>query len=163
MEIIIGKIKETDGEKLEAVKLFDTENKTMQIRSCKSVKDRVMHGEIIKGYRKSQSTNYLRGKQKAIIVQDKNSFNLKKVPELNGKGQLINEEDARFVTIINWQGFAEDKVYICIDYTGAEKVYSITEFDEKVIKGEVNGAFFNKDKNKIVISKDLNRERVAIK
>lgn len=158
MLILIGRIQSTDGKTLEACKLIDSETKEVKTVSFEKVREAVLNGEKIKGFKVFESINYVSGSVKKSIVKEKGKFAIHKVPELNGKGELIRESDRNKLVVYGWKGFAEAKEFHLFNYKGEEVVLNIKQFTDKVSAGEVNGAVINKKTGRPMIAIDFNNE-----
>lgn len=158
MLIVIGRIKSTDGKKIEACRIIDTKTKEVKLVSFANIKKALCQGEKIKGFKRIESVNYVSGHIKVNITKEKGKFTFNKLPELNGIGELVNAEDSNKLILYGWKGFAEAKKYHLFNYKGEEVVLDIKQFEEKVRAGEVNGAIINTVTGKPIISADLNIE-----
>lgn len=157
MLIVIGKIE--CNSKLEAVRVVDTDSKQVKDVSYHSIRRKMIENNVkVKGFQKSQILDYSVGAVKDIIKKEKGNYNFSKLPALNGKGELINSTDARFLVIYGWSGFVEEKRYHCFNWKGETVLLNIEEFQKKVLANEINGAGIVVKNNKIVIAKELDVE-----
>ena len=158
MYVIIAKILTTNKKNVEAYKLYDTETKDVGIVSLKKVKEMIYAGTTVIGLKTTEQSNYSRGKMKISIVKERGKFGFNKIPEIDGSGQPVNEEDKNRLTVLGWKGFAEVKKYICIDYEANIKELSVTEFEEAVRNNNINGASINPRTDRPAILNTLNIE-----
>lgn len=162
MKITIGQIKDMDGKKLEACRVVDTATGEVKNISYNKIREQVVtNKQKIKGFVVTEITDYYNIdniKVKESMKHEKGKFSFEKIPQLKGTGELVNPEDSRFITVYGWKGFAEDKVYYCYDYQGNIIKLNIKEFDERVRRREVNGAFINPRTKKVAVCEDLSIE-----
>ena len=156
MKIIVGQILKTKT-KVEAYQIYDTSTKTVELTSYEKCKGMVAAGDQLVGLRTEKHFSYATGKEVITVKKERGKFNMSKVPEINGAGELINPEDGRLLTVIGWKGFAEIKKYHLVDYKGQLHELSTKEFEEKVNRAEINGAYCSN--NHIIIMSCLNKER----
>ncbi|MBD5508830.1 MAG: hypothetical protein HDR05_12505 [Lachnospiraceae bacterium] len=155
MLICIGKIEKNNGV-LEACKIADSISKEVRILSVQKAKEILKAGIPIKGLLLSEK--YFGKMQYSVKRENTNTFKFSKVPKINGAGELINTEDEKVLTVYGWSGFAELKQYHFFNYKGETVILSKQEFEDKVHKKEINGAYFNDQTGKIVMVGSLNVE-----
>lgn len=158
MYIIIAKIMTTDKRSIEACRLYNTDTKEIYTLSLKKIKMLIHSGKKVVGFKTTEVSNFTHGKLRKNVIKERGKFNFNKVPEINGEGQLVNETDKDKKTVYGWKGFAEAKRYVCMDYTGTKKEYSITEFYKAVSEGIINGAIINPKTDKPIILSVLDVE-----
>ena len=159
MKITIGQIKDIGGKKLEACRVVDTATGEVRNISYNKIREEVVKNkQKIKGFVITEVIDYYNGTVKEALKHEKGKFSFDKIPELNGNGELKRAEDSRFITVYGWKGFAETKKYYCYDYKGNSIELNLKEFEEKVRRREVNGAFINPRTGSVAISEDLNIE-----
>lgn len=158
MFIIISKICSTDGKTVEACRLIDPATKEVKTVAFDKIREAVLKGEVIKGFKVFESINYVTGHIKRSVTKEKGKFSMSRVPEMNGKGELINPSDKNILMVYGWKGFAEAKEFHLFNYKGEEVLLTVDQFSNKVKAGEVNGALINKKTGKPMIAVELNKE-----
>ena len=158
MFVIIAKVVNLNGE-IEAVRVFNPQTKENRIISVGRVKQAVLNGQKIKGYKKVEVNDYLNATVRTHVVKEKSlTYNLNRVASLNGKGELRNAEDAKILVYCGWKGFAEMKRHYLYNYLGEVKLADKEQLLSLIKQGVVNGAAYKTDTDKIIISDDLNNE-----
>lgn len=156
MKLIVGKI--LSGKRLEACRVVDTETLEVKIISYSCIQEDIMKGEKVKGLRTNTLYNYMKGVDKKVITKEKGKWNFGKVPSLNGKGELIDPDDAKYLSLYGWRGFAEAKKYCLFNYLGDQVFLDVDTFKEKVKAGEINGATIYPKTGNPLICCDLQNE-----
>lgn len=163
MYVVIGKI-EAQGNnvsKLEACRIFDTDTKEVKDISITKIRKALKNGVRVVGFKIMYNIDATtkKGAVRSNVSRNNTAkFRWRNIPRLTGKGELINTEDAKYMTVIGWSGFAEMKKYHLIDWQGKETLINIEEFIEKVKAEEVNGVSYDSKYNKPLLSKELNEE-----
>lgn len=157
MYIIIGQIDSNEKvNTIEACRIIDTETKEIKDIYIERIKQSVKNGVKVVGLKAYNKVNWRSNKKSMIVKKEIRRFDWEKIPKLNGAGQLLNDEDARFVTVYGWSGFAEMKRYHVINYEGEETLLTIDELRNKISNNEVNGAILHN--NKVQILEELSKE-----
>lgn len=157
MKIVIGKISQSDSNNIEACKIVDVDTKKVEIISYNNIK-KLISNEMVIGFKVNEINNYTSDKNRYVIKKDKGRFTFNKVPDINGKGELVNPEDSKYVTVFAWKGFAEAKTYFVFDHDGNVLELDVDKFEDMVRKDLVNGASINQVNGKITIKEELKRE-----
>lgn len=158
MVVIIAKM-EKNSNKLEACRLFDTDTRKIKDVSYKAIRKAIVNGEIqIKGFVLADKTNYSTGRVSMTLKKDKGRFSFTKVPSINGEGELLNPEDAKYMAVFGWRGFLERKVYYCVDYKGDVTEMKVNDFIESVKSGVINGASISIRTGDAILSSELENE-----
>lgn len=163
MFIVIGKIEMKDGnkKKLDACRMFNTDTMEVQNISIGKIREAIRNGTHVLGFRTFYlvQTTIKDVNLKTTVTKDTTpKFRWRKVPRLTGNGELIDIEDAKYMTVIGWHGFAEMKTYHLVNWQGKEVLVNLEEFTRKVKANEINGASYDNKYNRITISRELNKE-----
>ncbi|MFG6344657.1 MAG: hypothetical protein K1W35_13025 [Lachnospiraceae bacterium] len=163
MYIVIGKIETQDGNrtKLDACRIIDTDTREVKDISIVKIKNAIINGVQVIGFKaihsvKANKDNVAIGTR--VSKSQTSNFRWKKVPRLTGNGELIDIEDAKYITVIGWSGFAEMKTYYLINWQGKEIKLNLQELIKKVQADEVNGASYDTKYSRPVMNKELNKE-----
>lgn len=156
MYVVIAKILSADG-KIEACRIYDPETLEVGIFSTRKIRKHVREGGTVVGFKTAYTI--VNEKVKVQISKERGKFNFSKIPEIDGKGDLKDLEDMDQMTVVGWNGFAEMKKYLCVDYKGTVNMIPVDEFKQKVKENKINGAIFNDRTGKCMILGALDIER----
>lgn len=142
MFVVIGKIeaetKNNKRKRLEACRIVDTETKEVQDISIGRIKNAIKGGVHVVGFSFDKENNN--------IHQENRLIKWSRIPALNGSGELINEEDAKYMVVFGWHGFVEMKKYHMFNWKGEEVVLSAEEVVNKLKSKEISGINLAKDR-----------------